>query len=637
MKKLLVLLLSMLMVLSMVPAMAFAETATQVYIGNSRLTDGQGTNYGEGTATLNTAEKTLTLKDVTLTDSIGIYAEGEFTVIVEGNCTIGSESAPLTASGIYAIDVTNLHIKMAEGSTLAVYNEEGNNIFSSGNLTVSGQGTLKAVAESYPSLYAEKNLTLESGVTADIESAWHGLCVNQGQVLVDGAKVDINAGGCGIFVNYFYDEDTGEEFPSSVILRNSDLTITTEYMQGVYAGGDVTVDNTRLTVTVTDKTVDEELGSEGFTIYSNGNLTISGDNTVIKTDDASGISGEWVEILGGTLNLKSVQDALYGYGGLIVSGGKIDAESTEGSALATYTGELKLTGNAEITATSHSEDYAAIGNIRGGGIVLDAKVTAVNNAENGLPVLGLKQTDSVGITIGEGFETDGVKVYQETEKDEHGCWRTYFVSASDETNTPFTGGTLTVAEPSSPEPTYPPVLVVQRPTIETDGNAAAALNSTGTRVTITAADGYEIADVTLNGQSLGKVTEVTNLKTGDIVVVTTKKIQTTEDLKAEVKSLKLVARSTNEKAPSGKKAIKVYWFEKNGKELNLDGYEIYRSTKKNSGYGTKPIYKTTKSLQYFNTSAKKGTRYYYKVRGYKMIEGEKIYTDYSLKAIRTAK
>ena len=110
-----------------------------------------------------------------------------------------------------------------------------------------------------------------------------------------------------------------------------------------------------------------------------------------------------------------------------------------------------------------------------------------------------------------------------------------------------------------------------------------------------------------------------------------------EALIEAVKSFKLVARSANAKAPSGKKAIKVTWFAKDGSELNFDGYEIYRSTKKNSGYGTKPIYKTTKSLQYFNTSAKKGTRYYYKVRGYKMIGGEKVYTPYSLKAIRTAK
>ena len=108
-----------------------------------------------------------------------------------------------------------------------------------------------------------------------------------------------------------------------------------------------------------------------------------------------------------------------------------------------------------------------------------------------------------------------------------------------------------------------------------------------------------------------------------------------EEIRA-VQGTKFVARSSNAKAPSGKKAIKVIWFKTDGSELNFDGYEIYRSTKKNSGYGTKPIY-TAKKLQYFNTSAKKGVKYYYKVRGFKMINGQKVYTEYSLKAIRTAK
>jgi len=102
-----------------------------------------------------------------------------------------------------------------------------------------------------------------------------------------------------------------------------------------------------------------------------------------------------------------------------------------------------------------------------------------------------------------------------------------------------------------------------------------------------------------------------------------------------VKKTMLVARSANAKAPSGKKAIKVYWFNKDGSKLNFDGYEIYRSTKKNK-FSKKPIF-VAKKTAYFNTSAKKGTRYYYKVRGYKIISGKKVYTPYSLKAIRTAK
>ena len=186
-------------------------------------------------------------------------------------------------------------------------------------------------------------------------------------------------------------------------------------------------------------------------------------------------------------------------------------------------------------------------------------------------------------------------------------------------------------------PSYP---TIQKPVIEPNTDVTTSLSSDGTTLTIKANEGYEITDVTVNGVSKGAVDKLTGLKTGDKVVIKTQKVEKPDDNAAlieAVKSFKLVARSANAKAPSGKKAIKVTWFAKDGSELNFDGYEIYRSTKKNSGYGTKPIYKTTKSLQYFNTSAKKGTRYYYKVRGYKLIGGEKVYTQYSLKAIRTAK
>ena len=72
----------------------------------------------------------------------------------------------------------------------------------------------------------------------------------------------------------------------------------------------------------------------------------------------------------------------------------------------------------------------------------------------------------------------------------------------------------------------------------------------------------------------------------------------------------------------------------------MDYYQVYRSTKKNSGYGTK-AYFTTKDgskTSYTNTKAlKKGTRYYYKVRGVRMLDGKKVYTQYSNKAYRIAK
>jgi len=104
--------------------------------------------------------------------------------------------------------------------------------------------------------------------------------------------------------------------------------------------------------------------------------------------------------------------------------------------------------------------------------------------------------------------------------------------------------------------------------------------------------------------------------------------------KAKVESVKLKLRSANSKTSKGKKAIKLTVSEVTDTGIDFDGYVIYRSTKKTSGF--KKIY-TTKTGTYYNTSAKKGVKYYYKAKGFVTIDGEKVYTDWSLKAIRTAK
>ena len=107
-----------------------------------------------------------------------------------------------------------------------------------------------------------------------------------------------------------------------------------------------------------------------------------------------------------------------------------------------------------------------------------------------------------------------------------------------------------------------------------------------------------------------------------------------ESQKEAVKALKPTLRSSLVKTKSGKKAIKLTW--KGGEDIQLDGIEIYRSLKKSSGYGKKPFYTTTKT-SYLNTSVKAGKKYYYKVRGFVTIDGEKVYTQYSTKAWRTVK
>ena len=100
-------------------------------------------------------------------------------------------------------------------------------------------------------------------------------------------------------------------------------------------------------------------------------------------------------------------------------------------------------------------------------------------------------------------------------------------------------------------------------------------------------------------------------------------------LSKAVTSLKLTAKSSAKKG-----SITVKWTVK-GDASAADGYQVWKSTKQSKGYKkaittTKKSYKNTKGL-------KKGTRYYYKVRAYKVVDGKNVYSDWSNKAYRVAK
>lgn len=114
----------------------------------------------------------------------------------------------------------------------------------------------------------------------------------------------------------------------------------------------------------------------------------------------------------------------------------------------------------------------------------------------------------------------------------------------------------------------------------------------------------------------------------------------TSDEKAQITAVKGVnsdvfkAKSKLTKL-NGKRAVKVTWNVPKG--MKIDGYEIFRSTERYSGFGTEPYFTTTKTSYTNNKDLKPGKTYYYKVRGYVLVNGEKIYTGFSTKAFRTIK
>lgn len=205
----------------------------------------------------------------------------------------------------------------------------------------------------------------------------------------------------------------------------------------------------------------------------------------------------------------------------------------------------------------------------------------------------------------------------------------------------YSNGTCTIcgeADPNYVPPQAPPAgggyVSIEKPEITADAGATTELGFLGTTLKITVKEGFELVDVTVNGVSKGAVAELKGLKTGDKVVVTTKAIGA-EDPVEETEEVQLVTRSEMSKA-KGKKAVKLYWYAEDGSDLNFDGYEIFRSTKRYTGFGKKPIF-TTKREVYWNTDIEVGEKYYYRVRAFNVVDGEKEYSDWSLKAWRTVK
>ena len=165
---------------------------------------------------------------------------------------------------------------------------------------------------------------------------------------------------------------------------------------------------------------------------------------------------------------------------------------------------------------------------------------------------------------------------------------------------------------------------VQKPAILAGEGSQTTLSADGTKLTITAAAGYEIQDVLLNGASEGSVTQLSGLKTGDKVEIKTAKKAdnppsddaSLSAVNGRVSKMLLYARSS--KTPNKNIKVVLKLDEKTAasietlKKLGYTvKYKFYRSTKKSSAYEAKI---TQKTGNYINTSGKKGVRYYYKAR-----------------------
>ncbi|MCI6013048.1 MAG: SH3 domain-containing protein [Firmicutes bacterium] len=83
--------------------------------------------------------------------------------------------------------------------------------------------------------------------------------------------------------------------------------------------------------------------------------------------------------------------------------------------------------------------------------------------------------------------------------------------------------------------------------------------------------------------------------------------------------------------------ISLSWVKSAG--YKVDSWQVFRSTARYSGFGTKPVYTTASGTEtsWTDSGLETGSTYYYKVRGVRTLDGKKVYTQWSTKSWRTIK
>ena len=653
MKKLLTSLLCVMMVVCFMPAMAWAEGDAAAATLPDADEDGIITISENGSYEISE----------NLTASIVIEAGADVTLTVNGTLTnnAGSDtitvekSAKLTIKGTGTVD----NITHAKAAVL----NNGETIINGGTFTRSQENGQNKGDNGENSFYA---------------------ILNHGTMTIDGEGVTVSQNGhySSLIENGYQNYKSGISRTGYVENENS-LHPTLTIVEGTFNGGLNTIKNDdggilEINGGTFSNTTQASLLNWNIATITGGNFDCTSDNEVF---------GNYNAILVGCASTNTYNDECLNQGKLTIQGGTFTStnEVIEQMNGSNGNGDVDISGGTFISEGNDviSSEMTDQTTITSG--IFSSKVSAADNTE----VISITSGDDsklyyVGASITDEVLADavenGASVADATADGESAVYVVAFNYADDITETAYViadeNKNYQISEPDKPArngytflgwyngdqlfdfnqtvssnvvltakwsknvyiPTLPTTPTTQKPVIEPNADVTTSLSTDGTALTIKANDGYEITDVTVNGVSKGAVTTLTGLKTGDKIVITTKKIETPDDNAAlieAVKNTKLIARSAMSTA-KGKKAVKVSWYAEDGSDLDFDGYEVFRSLKRYSGFGTTPIFKTSNE-KYYNTAIKKGNKYYYKVRAYKVIDGEKVYTDWSTKAWRTVK
>ena len=296
-KKLFAILLSIVMVVGLLPTVAFAAENYDLYVNGEQFTSEKlSITCGEGTASYDPNTKTLTLNNATITN--------------------GGKSDESPKYGIRVVGDTDFTIKLSGTNSITLDN--GGGIFADGssdNYNIIGDGKL-TIDVKWDALYTlNGNISISEGAELDITSV-KGCGItsyNKGKLSIDGAKVAVSS---------YYTAASAKEL---VIKNNSEVVLiaSADQFNAVYMGdengaGKIEIINSKVEAT-----------SYYPALFTEGDLTVNGGEVKCTStaDSAIWTKGD-ILIKGGAKVTTDGKFPMGGNGTFTVEEAEVDAKNT---------------------------------------------------------------------------------------------------------------------------------------------------------------------------------------------------------------------------------------------------------------------------------------------------------------------
>lgn len=286
----------------------------------------------------NAEEITLTGESVTITKAgayrlTGTLSDGQVVVTApDATVTLVLDGVDITSStgaAIAATEVGELVVVLADGSTNTLadtksYAEDADvnaALFSAGDLTIAGGGTLTVHGNGNDAIASKDGLVVQSG-TITVDAADDGLR-GKDYVVISGGALTVTAGGDGVKADNTEDADAGY-----VSITGGTLAITAQG-DGVDAATDLVVTDGTLTATTGGghgTTPSDDASSKGL---KSGVITVltGGKSTVDSSDDAVHSDGT-IHVDGAAVTVASGDDGVHAENTLAIDSGTVNVTSS---------------------------------------------------------------------------------------------------------------------------------------------------------------------------------------------------------------------------------------------------------------------------------------------------------------------